>query len=46
VEKFCGRVSFAFDSYNANPRKIYEIPAVAKHLRAMTDAWLFWHQSP
>jgi len=43
AEKFCGRVMFVFSGFDRDPREIYEIPAVVKYLKQMTDQWPFWY---
>lgn len=40
--KFEGRVDFAFEGYENDPREIYEIPECIKFFRTLSDHWPLW----
>jgi hypothetical protein len=42
IEKTRGKISFAIDGYNHDPREVYEIPAIKEWVRAVLPAFKYW----
>ncbi|MEO3406298.1 DUF4365 and DUF1817 domain-containing protein [Mucilaginibacter sp. CAU 1740] len=42
IEKTRGKISFAIDGYNHDPREVYEIPAIKEWVRVVLPAFKYW----